>query len=34
MLLAVTLIVLANSYAFDDVLGKTYGLYIITIAGD
>jgi NADH-ubiquinone oxidoreductase chain 4L len=33
MLLAVTLLVLVSSYSFDDVLGQTYSIYIIAIAG-
>lgn len=33
MLLAVTLLVLVSSYSFDDILGQTYSIYIIAIAG-
>ena len=33
MLLAVTLLVLVSSYNFDDILGQTYSIYIIAIAG-
>jgi NADH-ubiquinone oxidoreductase chain 4L len=33
MLLAVTLLVLISSYSFDDNLGQTFGIYIISIAG-
>lgn len=33
MLLAVTLLVLVSSYNFDDIIGQTYSIYIITIAG-
>jgi NADH-ubiquinone oxidoreductase chain 4L len=33
MLLAVTLLILINSYAFNDNLGQTFSLYIISIAG-
>ena len=33
MLLAVTVIVIISSYNFDDILGQTFGIYIITIAG-
>jgi len=33
MLLAVTLLVLVSSYQFDDIMGQTYGIYIIAIAG-
>lgn len=33
MLLAVTLLVLVSSYSFDDILGQTYSVYIIAIAG-
>jgi NADH-ubiquinone oxidoreductase chain 4L len=33
MLLAVTLLVLVSSYAFDDIQGQTYSIYIIAIAG-
>ena len=33
MLLAVTLLVLVSSYNFDDIMGQTYSIYIIAIAG-
>ena len=33
MLLAVTLLVLISSYSFDDNIGQTFSVYIITIAG-
>ena len=33
MLLAVTLLVLISSFSFDDNLGQTFSVYIITIAG-
>lgn len=33
MLLAVTLIILLSSFKFDDILGQTYSIYIIAIAG-
>ncbi|RCN27010.1 NADH-Ubiquinone oxidoreductase, chain 5 [Ancylostoma caninum] len=33
MLLAVTLLVLVSSYQFDDIMGQTYSVYIIAIAG-
>lgn len=33
ILLAVTLIILVSSYSFDDILGQTYSIYIIAIAG-
>lgn len=33
MLLAVTVIVIMSSLAFDDILGQTFGIYIIAIAG-
>lgn len=33
MLLAVTLLVLITSYNYDDILGQTFAIYIITIAG-
>lgn len=33
MLLAVTLLVLVSSNNFDDILGQTYSIYIIAIAG-
>ena len=33
MLLAVTLLVLISSFNFDDILGQTFAIYIITIAG-
>jgi NADH-ubiquinone oxidoreductase chain 4L len=33
MLLAVTLFILFTSIVFDDILGQTFGIYIIAIAG-
>lgn len=33
MLLAVTLLILVGSLTFDDILGQTYAVYIIAIAG-
>jgi NADH-ubiquinone oxidoreductase chain 4L len=33
ILLAVTLMILVSSYSFDDILGQTYSIYIIAIAG-
>jgi NADH-ubiquinone oxidoreductase chain 4L len=33
MLLAVTLLILISSYNFDDILGQTFAVYIISIAG-
>jgi NADH-ubiquinone oxidoreductase chain 4L len=33
MLLAVTLLILISSYSFDDNVGQTFSIYIISIAG-
>ncbi len=33
MLLAVTLLVIISSFTFDDIMGQTYSVYIIAIAG-
>jgi len=33
MLLAVTLLILLSSQAFDDIIGQTYSIYIIAVAG-
>jgi NADH-ubiquinone oxidoreductase chain 4L len=33
MLLAVTLLVLISSYGYDDSVGQTFSIYIISIAG-
>ena len=33
MLLAVTFLVLVSSLGFDDILGQTYSIYIISVAG-
>src|SRR3978361_641960 len=33
MLLAVTVLVIISSFEFDDILGQTYSIYIIAIAG-
>lgn len=33
MLLAITFLILISSLSFDDVLGQTYGIYVIAIAG-
>ena len=33
MLLAITYLILVSSVSFDDILGQTYAIYIIAIAG-
>ena len=33
MLLSITLILLVNSLNYDDIIGQTYAIYIISIAG-
>jgi len=33
MLLAITFLILVSSFSFDDILGQTYAIYIISIAG-
>ena len=33
MLLAITLLVIMSSFSFDDILGQTFSVYIIAIAG-
>ena len=33
MLLAVTVLVIVSSFSFDDIVGQTYSIYIIAIAG-
>ena len=33
MLLAVTVLILINSYSFDDSIGQTFSIYIISVAG-
>ena len=33
MLLAITFLILISSVSFDDILGQTYGIYVIAIAG-
>lgn len=33
ILLAVTLLILVSSYSFDDIIGQTYAIFIIVIAG-
>jgi NADH-ubiquinone oxidoreductase chain 4L len=33
MLLSVTLLILINSFSFDDNVGQTFSIYIISIAG-
>lgn len=33
MLLAITLIILVSSVSFDDILGQSYAIFIISIAG-
>jgi NADH-ubiquinone oxidoreductase chain 4L len=33
MLLAVTVLLLVSSYGFDDILGQTFSIYVISIAG-
>ena len=32
MLLAVTVLILINSYSFDDSIGQTFSIYIISVA--
>ena len=33
MLLAITFLILISSLSFDDILGQTFAVYILTIAG-
>jgi len=33
MLLAITFLILLSSLSFDDILGQTYAIYIIAVAG-
>lgn len=33
ILLAITFLIIINSFIFDDIIGQTYAIYIITIAG-
>ena len=33
MLLAITLLILLSSLSFDDILGQTYAVFIISVAG-
>ena len=33
MLLSITFLILISSLSFDDILGQTYGIYVIAIAG-
>jgi NADH-ubiquinone oxidoreductase chain 4L len=33
MLLAITLLLLINSLSYDDIIGQTFAIYIISIAG-
>jgi NADH-ubiquinone oxidoreductase chain 4L len=33
ILLAITLLIIINSFIFDDIIGNVYAIYIITIAG-
>ena len=33
MLLAITLLILTSSVSFDDILGQSYAIFIISIAG-
>lgn len=33
MLLSITFLILINSYNIDDIIGQTYGIYIIVTAG-
>ena len=33
MLLAITFLILVSSVMFDDILGQTYAIYVISIAG-
>ena len=34
MLLSITFLILLGSLSFDDILGQTYAIYIISIAGE
>jgi NADH-ubiquinone oxidoreductase chain 4L len=33
MLLAITFLILISSFSYDDILGQTYAIYIISVAG-
>ena len=33
MLLSVTLLILISSFGFDDIIGQTFGIFIIAVAG-
>lgn len=33
MILAITLLILVSSLSFDDILGQTFAIYVIAIAG-
>jgi NADH-ubiquinone oxidoreductase chain 4L len=33
ILLSVTLLILLSSYIFDDIIGQTFGIFIIAVAG-
>ena len=33
MLLAITFLILLGSFTFDDIIGQTYAIYIISVAG-
>lgn len=33
MLLSITLIIIISSYALDDIVGQTFGIYVISVAG-
>lgn len=33
MLLSITFIIIINSLGFDDIIGQTFAIYIITVAG-
>ena len=33
MLLAITFLILVSSVSFDDIIGQTYGIYVIAVAG-
>lgn len=33
MLLSITLLIIISSYSLDDIVGQTFGIYIISVAG-
>jgi NADH-ubiquinone oxidoreductase chain 4L len=33
MLLSITFLILVSSFTYDDILGQTFAIYVITIAG-